>query len=274
MVFTNHHPTGPDPAWSSAMVDSVPVRCPACRREHAFTPATFPCSCGVPLTVPVLRGGVPTQVTQRTWKDSWVTLRCASCGRSDDWPQPELGCSCGAVIRLPVDPAAARRGPADRAAADPTSGPGAGTVTWPRPTAAPRPLRRPPFQPVTIRTGQDAVSAAAQYLTWLGFTHVVVTDDRSVAGADLRGDGLLARVDASTQGTPLRDVETLWLNCLNEDATGAFFSLAGYTREARARADQVTVPLFVMDLTGTPQPVNDAANRLIRSTPQHEPGPA
>src|SRR5207302_2071461 len=89
-------PTGPDPAWSTAMAESVPVRCPACRRAHAVTTPTYPCSCGAPLTIPVLRGGVPTQVRQRTWRNSWVTVNCPSCGRGDDWPQPELGCPCGA----------------------------------------------------------------------------------------------------------------------------------------------------------------------------------
>jgi hypothetical protein len=47
---------------------------------------------------------------------------------------------------------------------------------------------------------------------------------------------------------------------------GAFFSLAGYATEARQRADQLDVPLFVLDLTGTPQPVNEAASRLVRGS--------
>ncbi|PWI41429.1 hypothetical protein [Streptomyces sp. ICBB 8177] len=234
------------------MAESVPVRCPACRREHAFTPPTFPCPCGAPLTLPLLRGGMPTRVLQRTWRNSWITLRCPACGRSDDWPQPELGCACGAVIRPPVDVTAPESLPAPG---------GRATAT------APRPVRRPPFRPVTIRTGRDAVAAAAQYLKWLGFREVTVAADRAATGVDLRGEGLVAQVDPSTRATPLREVETLWLNCLNEDAAGAFFSLAGYAHDARLRADQLLVPLFVMDLTGTPQPVNDAADQFIRSTP-------
>jgi hypothetical protein len=39
--------------------------------------------------------------------------------------------------------------------------------------------------------------------------------------------------------------------------------------DARDRADRLAVPLFVMDLTGTPQPVNDAADTLIRTGPPH-----
>lgn len=45
--------------------------------------------------------------------------------------------------------------------------------------------------------------------------------------------------------------------------TSVFFSLAGYAQDARARADGLCIPLFVMDLTGTPQPVNGPADELL-----------
>lgn len=242
------------------MAESVPVRCPACRREHAYTAPALPCACGAPLALPILRGGIPLQIRHRSWDDSWVAMRCPDCGRDDQWPQPELDCDCGAVVRLPVDTAAlwlpGRRSvpPVGRAGAGPSA-----------------PARRPPFRPVTIRTARDAVTAAAQYLKWLGFAAVRAAADRSADGIDLRGDGVAARVDPTTRPTPLRDVETLWLTCLNEDSTGAFFSLAGYADDARLRADRLGVPLFVMDLTGTPQPVNDAADVLIRTGPHTTP---
>jgi hypothetical protein len=120
---------------------------------------------------------------------------------------------------------------------------------------------------VTIRTAHDALAAAAQYLKWLGFADVRLAGDRTANGIDLRGKGLVAQVDPSTQATRVREVECLWLNCANEDAAGAFFSLAGYAKDARTRADQLGVPLFVMDLTGAPQPVNDAADVLVESGP-------
>ncbi|MFB7293578.1 hypothetical protein [Actinacidiphila glaucinigra] len=242
------------------MAESVPVRCPACRREHAYTAPTFPCACGTPLALPILRGGVPLQIRHRSWDDSWVAMRCPDCGRDDQWPQPELGCDCGAVVRLPVDTRALRA--PERRPVPPVRQTGPGPLA-----AAPR----PPFRPVTIRTARDAVTAAAQYLKWLGFAGVRTAGDRSANGIDLRGDGVVAQVDPTTRPTPLRDVETLWLNCLNEDSTGAFFSLAGYAHDARLRADRLGVPLFVMDLTGTPQPVNDAADALIRTGPHATP---
>ncbi|MBV9022435.1 MAG: hypothetical protein JO362_01205 [Streptomycetaceae bacterium] len=243
------------------MAESVPVRCPACHQVHTFTPPTFPCPCGAPLVMPILPDGEPAQLEHRTWKNSWVTLRCPTCNRPNDWPQPELGCSCGVVLRLPVNdftPSSPGRHP------DTHQDPGPD----PAPPASGAPVPRPPFRPVTIRTGRDAVTAAAQYLRWLGHTDVVQADDRSTTGVDLRGNGIVALVDSSTSRTPRRDIETLWLNCLNEDAAGAIFSLAGYAHDARLRADELSVPLFVMDLTGTPQPVNDAADALIRSEPR------
>ncbi|MFJ8660876.1 hypothetical protein [Streptomyces sp. NPDC093795] len=115
---------------------------------------------------------------------------------------------------------------------------------------------------MTIRTARDAVGAAAGYLRWLGFRDVVQPEERPASGVDLRAPGLVAQVDPSTRPTGLRAVECLWLNGLSASAVSVFFSLAGYTPEARSRAAEVGLPLFVLDLTGTPQPVNDAADDL------------
>ncbi|ALO11845.1 LPXTG-motif cell wall anchor domain protein [Streptomyces venezuelae] len=135
----------------------------------------------------------------------------------------------------------------------------------PLPPTAPRPEPvRGAFRPVTIRTARDAVAAAAGYLRWLGFRDVVQPEDRPASGVDLRAPGLVAQVDPSTRPAGLRAVECLWLNGLSTPATSVsvFFSLAGYTPEARERAAEIGLPLFVLDLTGTPQPVNHAADEL------------
>jgi hypothetical protein len=225
------------------MTENVPVRCPACRREHPYTPPTYPCACGSPVTPPVVADSDPVQIRYRTWAELWVTVRCKTCGRRADWPQPELGCACGALLRLPV-----------------------GRVPAPAPPEGPVPsagVIRPAFQPVAIRTARDAVLAARQYLRWLGYTEVRAAETRPASGIDLRGPEVVAQVDPTTSPTTLRSVETLWLNGLNESAVPVCFSLAGYARDARARADELRLPLFVLDLTGTPRPVNDAADRLI-----------
>ncbi|MYV55597.1 hypothetical protein [Streptomyces sp. SID3212] len=231
------------------MAESVPVRCPACSRSHAFVPTVYPCACGAPVEPPLLRGAPAEPVTHRTWTDEWVRVRCTACGRQDHWPRPELGCPCGSVLRIPVREAG---GPPGRAA-----GP-----AKPPPTGAPPPPR-PTFRPLTIRTARDVVTGAALYLRWLGFQGVVQAAEQPASGIDLRGPDVVAQVDPTTSPASLRAVECLWLNGLNASVVGVFFALAGYATDARARADTLGVPLFVMDLTGAPQPVNDPADELV-----------
>ncbi len=237
------------------------VRCPACSREHSFTPPTFPCACGAPLTVPILAGPV-ARLDHRTWDDSWVAVRCHSCGRRDHLPT--------ARTRLPVWHGGATAG-GRGAGGDRQSARDHGRRRRGRPGAHPTPssaVLRPAFHPVTIRTGWDVVTAAAQYLKWLGFTSMRRVEDRAPSGVDLRGPGIVAQVGPTTRPTGVRDVECLWLHGLSEAAVSVFFSLAGYARIARSRVDELYLPLFVMDLTGTPQPVNDPADDLIRMGPR------
>ncbi|MER5872728.1 hypothetical protein [Streptomyces sp. NPDC002044] len=253
------------------MAEAVPVRCPVCLRENRFTTPVFPCACGSPVTPSLDLTAPPEPLTHRTWADSWVTVRCAACGREGEWPRPELGCgSCGTVVRIPVRPPGA---------ADPGGGghPRPGARRDPRrdarrdgrpahiPLPPTAPLPRPAFRPVTIRTARDAVATAALYLRWLGFRDVRQPDGRPVPAmaVDLRAPGLVAQVDPTTAPAGLRAVECVWLTGLTASATCVYFSLAGYTQDARTRADDLGIPLFVMDLTGVPQPVNDPADELI-----------
>ncbi|MEV5901500.1 hypothetical protein [Streptomyces sp. NPDC052127] len=272
------------------MPESVPVRCPACRRERLYTAPCYPCACGAPVT-PVLDGRTaPTTVVHRVWDDEWVALRCPACHRRHQWPHPELGCACGAVIRIPVTDPAPEPEPGPEPGPGTEPGPGPGTEPGPGPgpgtepgpgtgTTAPTPTPTPPsppaptpaaapaaqrhaFRPVAIRTARDAVTAAALYLNWLGHGDIRRADQRPTSGIGLAARGLVAQVDPSVHPASLRDVECLWLTAMTESADCVYFSLAGYAEEARARADQLRVPLFVLDLTGTPQPVNAMADAL------------
>ncbi|MGW1213885.1 hypothetical protein ACWD5F_30130 [Streptomyces sp. NPDC002499] len=233
------------------MPESVPVRCPACRREHRYTAPSYPCVCGAPVTPPLDPGGVPTAVTHRVWDEEWVGVRCASCDRLDQWPHPELGCPCGTLLRIPVAQADGRSAPLER-------------LPQPAPTEVPvggTPARRA-FQPVTIRTARDAVTAAALYLRWLGYQDIRRADQRPPSGIGLAAKGLLAQVDPTVRPAALRDVECLWLTAMTESSACVYFSLAGYDTDARTCADSLGMPLFVLDLTGTPQPVNTLADDL------------
>lgn len=279
-----------------AMAESVPVRCPACRREHLFAAPSYPCVCGAPVTPPLDRLADPTQVTHRTWDEDWVTVPCDTCGRADQWPHPELGCPCGAMLRIPVRgvrrplraevvpgtgaPADLETEPEPEAAPHTPEPPLPGTAESPLPDTAaatpgsplipdhlplPRttPTPRPMFQPVTIRTARDAVTAAALYLRWLGYRDIRRADQRPPSGIGLAARGMLAQVDPTVRPATLRDVECLWLTAMSESTGCVYFSLAGYADDARRRADALGIPLFVLDLTGTPQPVNTHADELL-----------
>ncbi|WP_165988468.1 hypothetical protein [Streptomyces sp. YIM 98790] len=219
------------------MAKSVPVRCPACHREHAFIPSEYPCGCGAPVPVP-LHGAVPVQIRHRSWADSWTEVACPACGQPGQWPQPEFSCPCGVTVRLAASGGA-------EAAEEMHDG-------------------RPAFRPLTIRTACDAVACAEQFLRWLGFEKVRSAMPRRETDIDLRGPEVVGQVNPATSPTGPREIETLWLHGMAESLTAVAFSLAGYEREARTRADELHLPLFVLDLTGTPQPVNDAADTLLR----------
>lgn len=314
-----------------AMPESMPVRCPVCRREHVYTAPVYPCACGTPTAPRLDPAAAPVVAGHRAWDDEWIALPCTRCARRNHWPHPELGCPCGTVLRIPVSlpagteimtettkeittettKAASRSDPMP----EPTSGsastpgvamgPGVATGSLhsvsasqpppasPAPSASPsqspspssspesappppsasatksksgtrpaHPARGPAFQPRTIRTARDAVTTAALYLRWLGYRDIRRADQRPPNGIGLAGHGVLAQVDPTVRPAAPRDVECLWLTAMTESADCVYFSLAGYTDDARSRADTLGVPLFVLDLTGTPRPVNASAGDL------------
>ncbi|MFE5625070.1 hypothetical protein ACFQ8S_23735 [Streptomyces virginiae] len=241
--------------WSDSW---VAVRCSTCGRESEWPHPELGCgSCGTVVRLPVHPADPPESGTGPV--TGTVTGPGATAG-----PAGPAG-SAGPAGPGRPDPAV----PADQhggatgspAAARPDTDP---AHTPQPPTAA---VPRPAFRPVTIRTARDAVATAALYLRWLGFQDVRQPDGRPIpsAAVDLRAPGLVAQVDPTTAPAGLRAVECVWLNGLTASATSVYFSLAGYTEDARDRADELGIPLFVMDLTGMPQPVNDPADELVGS---------
>ncbi|MBL1084040.1 hypothetical protein JK359_19035 [Streptomyces actinomycinicus] len=246
------------------MPERIPVRCPVCRRAHMYSAPAYPCACGAPAAPRLDPTVEPTVAAHRAWDDEWLTVPCTACGRGNQWPHPELGCPCGTVLRVPVagpaDPAPAPGDPADTAPApaDP-----ADTAAAPHPTEASEPAgSRPAFQPRPIRTARDAVTTAALYLRWLGYRGIRRADQRPPNGIGLAARGLLAQVDPTVRPAAPRDVECLWLTAMTESADCVYFSLAGFSDDARTGADALGVPLFVLDLEGAPQPVNECAGTL------------
>ncbi|OIK25183.1 hypothetical protein VT52_023315 [Streptomyces malaysiense] len=199
----------------------------------------------------------------RSWAEEWTGAVCAACGRLNHWPRPELGCPCGTVLLVPVleaDP-----GPGVRGEPSPAHAQASAARAEPRaarpdaPDAAPS---RRAFRPHAVRTARDVVTATALYLRWLGYEDIRRADQRPTNGVGLAARGLLAQVEPTVRPAAPRDVECLWLTAMTESADCVYFSLAGYSEAARACADSLGVPLFVLDLAGVPQPVNDPAGAL------------
>ncbi|MGW0085022.1 hypothetical protein [Streptomyces sp. NPDC003393] len=233
------------------MPESVPVRCPACRREHVrrghdrWPPPELACPCGTTLRIPP--GGAGTEGTGDR-------AGMGSGARSGDQAAPGHG------ERARQRGERAERG--DSATREPGTAHRSGAGR--RDTAGRRPAtgRRGVFRPVRIRTARDAVTDAALYLRWLGYEGVRRADQRPPSGVGLAARGLVAHVDPAVRPASLRDVECLWLTAMTESAGGVYFSLTGYSEQARARADELGVALFVLARDGVPRPLNDPADAL------------
>ncbi|MFG3473959.1 hypothetical protein ACGF3K_01635 [Streptomyces sp. NPDC047980] len=251
--------------------DWVTVRCPACARQDQWPQPELGCPCGTVLRIPV-RPVTATPEPSAGAAAAHRTSATASGGAGEPFAPGTGGAGGPGGTGTPAPGAFDSQ---DAEPADPFAPPArvplpSGSTDGPSeedcPLAVPThtgPLPRPVFRPVTIRTARDAVTAAAQYLRWLGFQEVVQPEERTTSGIDLRARELVAQVDPTTRPVTLRAVECLWLNGLNSSARSVLFSLAGYSADARARADDLGVPLFVMDLTGAPEPVNGPARDLI-----------
>ncbi|MBT2450654.1 hypothetical protein J7F03_27000 [Streptomyces sp. ISL-43] len=248
--------------WSEAWVT---VRCAACGRESEWPHPEVGCgSCGTVVLVPV---HPPAPAVVRTPPQAPQTSQTSQAQHpaepagGDVRTEPRAGTEPRG--RVPGSPGSAPspQGPGQGQGQVPGQGQGPG----PGPGQSGQPVPRPAFRPVTIRTARDAVATAALYLRWLGFQDVRQPDGRPIpsAAVDLRAPGLVAQVDPTTAPAGVRAVECVWLNGLTASATSVYFSLAGYTQDARTRADELGIPLFVMDLTGMPQPVNDPADGLV-----------
>ncbi|MER6393593.1 hypothetical protein ABT236_34670 [Streptomyces sp. NPDC001523] len=256
------------------------VRCEACGREGEWPSPEVGCgSCGTVALIPVH----PPESADPDAPDPGPGEHAASGardgvrtdGRTDGRADAQADARADALGRGPgrgtVGGRSATSG-TDRVSGTDASAEHSPAADLPAPTDPPAPTDSPaadraPFRPVTIRTGRDAVVTAALYLRWLGFRDVPRPDGSAIpsAAVDLRAPGVIAQVDPTTAPAGLRAVECVWLNGLTASAASVYFSLAGYTTQARERADHLGVPLFIMDLTGTPQPVNDPADRLIAS---------
>ncbi|WP_299538970.1 hypothetical protein [uncultured Streptomyces sp.] len=254
----------------------VVARCTSCGRRDHWPQPEVGCPCGMLLRIPVRpEAGTPdtgdttttTDGTERGLPTDADALGGDQLGAglfTEGRPAAEGNAGgdrdgdgdAGSVGPQPGGPTAGTFGAVRPEG--PPAGPGPAHIPLPRTATRPRPA----FRPVAIRKAEDAVTAAGAYLTWLGFRGIGPPHQELASDIALRADGLVAQVDVSSRPTPLRDVECLWLHALSASAHSACFSLAGYTDDAAARAEQLGVALFALDLSGAPQPANGAADEM------------
>ncbi|WP_432543847.1 restriction endonuclease [Kineococcus sp. SYSU DK002] len=125
----------------------------------------------------------------------------------------------------------------------------------------PRPAHR------FIRTYRDAEEVAAEWMEYMGYTGVQVTELGPDGGIDIVADGAVAQV--KLHGKPMGRPPLQQLRGASRDGDALlFFSASGYTAQGREWADTVGMALFTFDRQGEPEPVNEVAQELFHANDQ------
>jgi hypothetical protein len=122
-------------------------------------------------------------------------------------------------------------------------------------------LDRP--EPVLIRSPYDAEKVAAHWMRWMGFADATETMPGADGGIDVESATALAQVKTETLPVGRPALQRLAGAAHAERKRGLFFSLSGYTAQAREWADQASIAIFTFDLQGVPQPINRVAEDLF-----------
>lgn len=112
---------------------------------------------------------------------------------------------------------------------------------------------------ILIRQPSDAEKAAATWMRYWGWTDAQETGAGTDGGKDVVASDAIAQVKAHMNPIGRPDLQNLYGVSAAEGKQGLFFSLMGYTKQARDWADEVSLPLFRFDLQGIPEPLNSAA---------------
>ncbi|WP_329563112.1 hypothetical protein [Kitasatospora sp. NBC_01266] len=234
------------------------LRCPSCGRNDQWPQPEFTCNCGATVRLPVDRAPRAGAAGPQGSRPLGVRPGAGGAPHGEGSLYAERQGQSG----QPGQPG--RLGGPQR-----TGVPGVPSVPPATPPDVPQGGRwqnRPPFRPQPVRTGQDAVLAAARYLEWLGFSELELTEGQEREAVTLLGERLVAQVDTWPEQADMRSVECLWLQTLHaEEMAAAMFTTAGYSHQATVRGEQLLVALFTLDEGGVPQPVNGAAEALLET---------
>lgn len=123
-----------------------------------------------------------------------------------------------------------------------------------------------------VRSAADAEQAAATWMRWLGIKDAEATPTGPDEGVDVLSEEAVAQVKAQMVAIGRPEVQKLLGASTRAGKRALFFSLGGYTSGAVEFADATDVALFVFDLQGQPEPINDPAVDLMREFLGDDPG--
>ena len=114
-----------------------------------------------------------------------------------------------------------------------------------------------------VRTFRESEQLAADWMHWMGFSDARLTVGGPDEGVDVLASAAVAQVKFEGALTGRPAVQSLYGVATSLCRTGMFFSLAGWTAEAKQWADLVEVALFRFTHDGSVTPDNLAAERLF-----------
>lgn len=145
---------------------------------------------------------------------------------------------------------------------DPTD-PLGGTGHAECPPAAPSPIGLP-FQPV--HSWLEAERRARDWMVWLGFHDAALTSAGGDFGLDVIASRAVAQVKYQESSATRPQLQALVGEASHRGVRALFFSVAGYTTDARVWADTRGVALFHLDsASGSIRAENPAGAQLVAS---------
>jgi hypothetical protein len=123
-------------------------------------------------------------------------------------------------------------------------------------------MRKEPPE-IECRTPRQAERAACEWLRWMGFDDARLTRNGADGGIDVRGSRVVAQVKAESVPSGPERIRALFGVAAHENRQAAFFSWAGYTRQATIEARHMGVSLFTLDRLGRAVPLNEWARSLM-----------
>lgn len=114
-----------------------------------------------------------------------------------------------------------------------------------------------------IRTPREAEEVACEWLRFFGFTDAETTTNGRDGGVDVDSENAVVQVKFKGVPTGSPEVHQLYGVASLQRKIPFFFSLGGFTAEAKDFSEQAGIALFSFDYQGTPIPVSSLADKYL-----------